>query len=100
MLRFILPFVFALEVLAASGPAATDIAQAAASITAEDLLRHIKVLSSDEFEGRAPGTKGEELSVAYLTSQFRRAGLRAGNPDGTFVQPVPLVGSTASDVLV
>jgi Zn-dependent M28 family amino/carboxypeptidase len=70
------------------------------SITAKDLLRHVRVLSSDEFEGRAPGTGGEALTVAYLTEQFRRAGAKPGNPDGTFVQRVPLVGSTASEVKV
>jgi Zn-dependent M28 family amino/carboxypeptidase len=72
--------------------------RAGANITAGDLSRHIKVLSSDAFEGRAPGTKGEELTVAYLTEQFRRVGARPGNPDGTFIQRVPLVGSTTSDV--
>ena len=42
---------------------------------------------TDEFEGRsAPGTPGEEKTVAYLTDQFRRFGLSPGNPDGTFVQ--------------
>jgi Zn-dependent M28 family amino/carboxypeptidase len=71
-----------------------------ATITSKDLLRHVKTLSSDEFEGRAPGTKGEELTVAYLTEQFWRAGAKPGNPDGTFVQRVPLVGSTANDVKV
>lgn len=56
------------------------------------ILAHIKVLSSDEFEGRAPGTKGEELSVKYLQEQFTKLNLKPGNPDGTFVQNVPLVG--------
>jgi Zn-dependent M28 family amino/carboxypeptidase len=59
---------------------------------AQAVLAHIKVLSSDEFEGRAPGTKGEELSVKYLEEQFRALNLKPGNPDGTFVQKVPLVG--------
>jgi Zn-dependent M28 family amino/carboxypeptidase len=63
-------------------------------------MQHIKVLSSDEFEGRAPATKGEELTVNYLTQQFRRAGAQPGNPDGSFIQRVPLVGVTASDVKV
>ncbi|MSV27377.1 MAG: M20/M25/M40 family metallo-hydrolase [Bryobacterales bacterium] len=61
-------------------------------ITAEGLLAHIRVLASDEFEGRAPATKGEELSVDYITAAFKKAGLKPGNPDGTFVQKVPLVG--------
>ncbi|HUP89156.1 MAG TPA: M28 family metallopeptidase [Longimicrobiales bacterium] len=64
------------------------------SITASDLLQHIKVLSSDEFEGRAPGSRGEELSVKYITERLQAIGLKPGNPDGTYVQNVPLVGFT------
>jgi len=58
------------------------------------VLAHTKVLSSDEFEGRAPGTKGEELTVNYLVDQFTKIGLKPGNTDGTYVQRVPLVGIT------
>ena len=72
-----------------------EIRSATGSITSDDLLRHIRVLASDEYEGRAPGTPGEELTVAYLTRQFQRLGLQAGNPDGTFEQKVPLVGLVA-----
>jgi Zn-dependent M28 family amino/carboxypeptidase len=65
------------------------------SITASDILQHTKALSADEFEGRGPGTKGEELSVKYITEQFQRIGLKPGNPDGTYTQKVPLAGFTA-----
>jgi Zn-dependent M28 family amino/carboxypeptidase len=58
------------------------------------VLEHTRVLSSDAFEGRAPGTRGEERTVGYLVEQLRGAGLRPGNPDGTFLQAVPLVGTT------
>jgi Zn-dependent M28 family amino/carboxypeptidase len=58
------------------------------------VLTHTKVLSSDEFEGRAPGTKGEELTVNYLVDQFKKIGLKPGNTDGTYTQKVPLVGIT------
>jgi Zn-dependent M28 family amino/carboxypeptidase len=58
------------------------------------LLAHVKQLSSDEFEGRGPGTKGEELSVTYLADEFKKVGLKPGNSDGTFFQKVPLVGIT------
>jgi Zn-dependent M28 family amino/carboxypeptidase len=76
-------------------PVATaDLSQAAAAITTEALLRNISTLASDEFEGRAPGGRGEELTVQFLTEEFRRLGLRPGNPDGTFVQNVPLIGYT------
>ncbi|MGH9903118.1 MAG: peptidase M28, partial [Pyrinomonadaceae bacterium] len=66
------------------------------NIKADDILRHTRVLSSDEYEGRGPGTKGEELSVNYLVEQFKQLGLKPGNPDGTYVQKVPLVGFTAA----
>ena len=45
-------------------------------MSAANLLAHIKVLASDEFEGRAPGSPGEERTVAYLTEQFRTLGLQ------------------------
>jgi Zn-dependent M28 family amino/carboxypeptidase len=73
-----------------------DLKPAFDSITANDILQHTKVLSADEFEGRGPGTKGEELTVKYLTEQFQRLGLKPGNPDGTYVQKVPLVGFTGA----
>jgi hypothetical protein len=60
------------------------------------VMAHTKVLSADEFEGRAPGTIGEEKTVAYLVDQFMKIGLKPGNPDGTFIQRVPLVGITAA----
>jgi Zn-dependent M28 family amino/carboxypeptidase len=62
------------------------------AITPDGLLAHIKVLASDEFEGRSPGTKGEDLSVKYITDEFKKLGLKPGNPDGTYTQEVPLAG--------
>ena len=64
------------------------------SLSGEDLLRHTQTLASDEYEGRAPGTRGEELTVKYLTEQFQKLGLKPGNPDGSYVQKVPLAGFT------
>jgi Zn-dependent M28 family amino/carboxypeptidase len=61
-------------------------------ITPDALLAHIKTLASDEFEGRSPGTKGEELSIKYISDQFRSIGLKPGNPDGSYFQEVPLAG--------
>src|SRR5262249_53753901 len=61
-------------------------------ITPDALLAHIKILASDEFEGRAPGSKGEELSIKYIADQFKAAGLKPGNPDGSYFQEVPLAG--------
>ncbi len=68
-------------------------------ISAARILAHTKVLSSDEFEGRAPGSPGEEKTVAYLVSEFKKLGLAPGNPDGTYIQNVPLVGITSTPTL-
>ncbi len=64
---------------------------------AAPLLDRIKVLSSDEFEGRRPGTKGEDLTVKYLEDAFRSLGLKPGNTDGSYIQKVPMVGITATN---
>src|SRR3954469_7312268 len=71
------------------------VARAAEAITAPDLLQHIKDLSDDSLEGRAPGTPGEDKAVAYLQSQFKSIGLAPGNPDGTYIQKVDLIGYTS-----
>ncbi|TAK17955.1 MAG: M28 family peptidase [Acidobacteria bacterium] len=68
------------------------------NIDANLALADIKKLASDEFEGRAPGSKGEDLTVQYLTEQFKAAGLEPGNPDGTWTQAVPLVSLTPTDI--
>ncbi len=57
-------------------------------------MEHTRILSSDDFEGRGPGSAGEEKSVAYITQQFTRLGLQPGNPNGSYVQDVPLIGIT------
>ncbi len=77
--------------------AAGSAAASMPKIEAGPILEHIKVLASDEFEGRAPGTNGEDKTVAYLVEQFKAMGLKAGNPDGTYVQKVPLVGILAKN---
>src|ERR1051325_2428636 len=80
---------------ACTGPrAAGDAQPAATAISTNGLVEHIAVLSSDKFEGRAPGTPGENLTVDYLVSEYKRLGLRPGNPDGTYIQKVPLAGFT------
>ncbi|MEI6740509.1 MAG: M28 family metallopeptidase [Gemmatimonadaceae bacterium] len=71
------------------------IAPALAAITADGLLQHVRALSDDSLEGRKPGTPGEEKAVAYLTNQFKALGLAPGNPDGSYVQDVTLLGFTA-----
>src|SRR5690554_6851514 len=65
-----------------------------AAIDSTTLRRHIEILSSDEFEGRGAGTRGEEMTVEYIREQMQEIGLEGGMPDGSFFQNVPLLGST------
>ena len=67
--------------------------------SASRMLARAKVLASDEFEGRGPATPGEEKTVAYLVSEFKKMGLEPGNPNGTYIQDVPLVGITSTPTL-
>ena len=82
---------------APSQQATQAVAVPPARIEPAAILERIKVLSSDEFEGRYPGTKGEDLTVRYLEDEFRKLGLKPGNTDGTYTQKVPLVGITATN---
>jgi len=71
--------------------AGISVAQAATPAFSEAAYRkHIEVLSSDAFEGRATGTEGEKKTLAYIEQQFRAAGLEPGNGD-SYLQAVPLV---------
>ncbi|MCC6316528.1 MAG: M28 family peptidase [Gemmatimonadaceae bacterium] len=67
---------------------------ALSAIDTGTLMGHIRVLADDSLLGRAPGSVGEDRTVAYLEAQFRAMGLAPGNPDGTYLQNVPLVGIT------
>jgi Zn-dependent M28 family amino/carboxypeptidase len=106
MKRLSLVCILVAVVAACTTPAAQPHATAAVQVPLasmpkidhQKILEHIKVLSSDEFEGRAPGTKGEELSVKYIQDQFKQLNLKPGNPDGTYVQKVPLVGIVGTPV--
>ncbi|TDB29490.1 M20/M25/M40 family metallo-hydrolase [Stenotrophomonas sp. ATCM1_4] len=65
-----------------------------AQINAGDFGELVKQLASDAFEGRAPGTQGEELTVNYIRDQMQRIGLQPGNGDSWF-QDVPMTETTA-----
>jgi Zn-dependent M28 family amino/carboxypeptidase len=56
---------------------------------------HVRVLASDDFSGRKPGTPGEDKTVAYLVEKFHKLGLKPGN-GSSYVQQVPLLQITAS----
>ena len=60
------------------------------------LMRDIETLSSDEFDGRKPGTDAEALTVDYITREMQAAGLVSGtnDPGSAWRAPVELVSST------
>ncbi|MGO4894604.1 M28 family metallopeptidase [Flavobacterium sp. W21_SRS_FM6] len=64
------------------------------SINSDDIKTHIKTLASDEFEGRSPTSKGEKLTLDYLSAELKAMGLQPGNGD-SYLQAVELVEITA-----
>ena len=79
------------------GETSLDIPEVAAGDISEATMKDVtRILSSDEFEGRMPGTVGEEKTIALLTERFRAAGLQPGNGD-SWVQEVPLVEITGKN---
>ncbi len=68
-----------------------------AAISAQRLSEHVRVLASDEFGGRAPGTPGEEKTIAYLIEQFEAMGIEPGGPDGSWTQTVPMIHTLLDD---
>ncbi len=78
-------------------PADLEMPQVAAGDISVATMKDVtRTLSSDEFAGRMPGTRGEELTVALLIQKFAAAGLQPGNK-GSWVQEVPLVEITGTD---
>ncbi|MGV8943298.1 M28 family metallopeptidase [Thermomonas sp.] len=61
------------------------------AINADTLTTITRTLASDQFEGRAPGTPGEDKTIGYLIGRFEALGLEPGGVDGSWVQPVPLL---------
>ena len=84
------------ETPAATGstPATPGSTPATRDLSFANLEKHIEILASDEFEGRQPGSVGEEKTVAYIKEQFVKLGLKPGNGDSYF-QTVPLGVLTA-----
>jgi hypothetical protein len=64
-------------------------------INTDDLKKHIKILASDEFEGRLPTTVGEQKTLDYLVNKFKQLGYQPGNGD-SYLQPVELIEMTAA----
>jgi hypothetical protein len=84
-MRFLLPA----ALLALAGPLAAQVDPS--PVQADAIKEDVRVLSSDAFQGRGPGERGETATLAYLKQQFEAAGLQPGGPNGSWFQDVPLV---------
>src|SRR5437879_666058 len=71
------------------------VVHAATAITPDYLRAQIAKVSSDEFEGRGPATRGDRAARAYLIGQLAALGLEPGRGQGGWEQEVELVGVTA-----
>ncbi|QQV78951.1 M28 family peptidase [Sphingomonas aliaeris] len=83
--------------LAVSAIALLGAAKAPVSPDPSRLSETVKVLASDAFEGRNPGTAGETKTVEYLVARFKALGLQPGGPDGKWVQTVPMIHTRLGD---
>src|SRR5688500_19864922 len=72
------------------------------SITAGEIDAHIRFLSSDLLEGRAPATRGGRLTAEYIASQLRAAGVEPAGENGGYFQRVPIdvVGADPATIRV
>ena len=77
----------------AQRPTAAQLAER--SIAGDSILRDIRELASDRFLGRSVGTAGEDSATAYISRRYHEIGLEPAGADGSFIQPVPLVGTTS-----
>jgi len=75
-------------------PTVNNFIDAYQGINTVDLKKHIKILASDEFEGRLPTTIGEQKTLDYLVNEFKQLGYQPGNGD-SYLQPVELIEMTA-----
>ena len=77
---------------------------AAQNIDAANMTETVRTLASDQFQGRAPGTIGEERTIGYLIGRLQALGLEPAGTNGGWTQPVPLLhtalGSPASAILL
>ncbi len=78
----------------------TPLAAPLPPVSAAALDAHLKYLADDLLEGRAPATRGGRLAARYVAAQFQAAGLEPAGADGSYFQPVALVGMVPHPSLV
>lgn len=81
--------------VAQSAPARSPVRVAERSVNGDVILRDIRELASDRFQGRAVGTPGEDSATTYISRRFREIGLAPAGDDGGYIQRVPMIGTTS-----
>src|SRR6266513_4541774 len=90
-----------LALVTTTAAAAAAAAQRATQIPVDTAAMdaHLRFLASDLLEGRAPATSGGRLAAEYIAAQFQALGLEPAGANGTYFQPVALVGMTPQPIL-
>src|SRR5690348_15965071 len=86
MMRTMIASLGALLLVAAAAPSSS-----VAQVSTQRMSEITRVLASDEFQGRSPGTPGEEKTIPYLIEQFKAAGLEPAGENGGWTQTVPMI---------
>jgi Zn-dependent M28 family amino/carboxypeptidase len=88
-------FISAFVIAACTPAVTTGTGTRSATVSTERIAAHIRTVSADSFLGRAPATRGEELTTNYIRDQLQAAGVQPGGTNGSWFQEVPL---TQSDI--
>ncbi|MEX2110121.1 MAG: M28 family metallopeptidase [Gemmatimonadaceae bacterium] len=83
-------FLSAFAITACTSAVTTGTGARSASVSIDRIAAHIRTVSADAFLGRAPATRGEELTTEYIRGQLAAAGVQPGGPNGSWFQEVPL----------
>src|SRR3989441_2059908 len=91
---FAIPLLAVISISATEKPSAVPapVQRSMKEFSAEALKAHDRFLASDLLEGRAPGTRGDDLAMLYIAAQFESYGLQPAGDSGTYFQRVPLLG--------
>jgi hypothetical protein len=76
--------------LAAQAPLPASVTAAAGTITADEVLRRIRVIADDSMLGRDTPSRGLDQTAAWVAGEFQRFGLKPGGENGTWFQRYPI----------
>jgi len=82
------------------GNAVSQQKSGASELNEATLKAHIKFLADDLLEGRGTGARGGEIAAKYIAAQLEAAGAKGAGENGSFFQPVSLVGVKADPATV